>query len=86
MNITRRIVADKLTDYLHAKIGQAELVDWAERAMMESDFDEADADLLSDIAGRLALAGVAEFGRRWQHYEEFFRRLSYNAKVIVSAD
>jgi hypothetical protein len=65
MRITRQIVADKITDYLHSKLGQAELVDWAERAMME-EFDEADVELLSDIVGRLGVADVAELGHRWQ--------------------
>ena len=83
--IIRQSVADKMTDYLHGKVGQAELVDWAERAMMDADFDQADVDLLSDIVGRLGLADVAEFGLRWQDCEEFLRRLGYRAKVIVSS-
>jgi hypothetical protein len=66
MKITRQIVADKIADYLHGKISQAALVDWAERAMMDADFDEADTELLADIVGRLGLADVAEFGLRWQ--------------------
>jgi len=86
MKITRQTVADKITDYLHGKINQAELVDWAERAMMDADFDKADADLLSEIVGRLGLADVAEFGLRWQDCEEFLRRLGYRAKVIVSSE
>ena len=36
MKITRQIVADKIADYLHGKLSQAELVDWAERAMQIS--------------------------------------------------
>jgi hypothetical protein len=86
MKITRPIVADKITGYLHGKVSQAELVDWAEHAMMDADFDEADSDLLSDIVGRLGLADVAEFGLRWQECEEFLRRLGYRAKVIVSTE
>ncbi len=82
--ITRQIVADKIADYLHGKASQAELVDWAERAVMDADFDEADTELLADIVGRLGLADVAEFGLRWQDSEEFLRRLGYRAKVIVS--
>lgn len=84
MKITRRITADKIADYLHGKVSQAELVDWAERAMMEADFEEADAEILSDVTGRLGLADVAEFGLRWQDCEDFLRRLGYRAKVIVS--
>jgi hypothetical protein len=86
VKITRRIVADKIADYLHDKLSQAELVDWAERAMMDADFDQADIDLLTDIVGRLGLADVAEFGLRWQDCEEFLRRLGYRAKVIVSSE
>ena len=86
MKISRQIVADKITEYLHGKLSQAELVDWAEHAIMEADFDEVDVDLLTDIVGRLGLADVAEFGLRWQDCEEFLRRLGYRAKVIVSAD
>ena len=86
MKITRKLVADKIADYLHGKLSQAELVDWAEQAMMDVDFDEADTDLLTEIIGRLGLADVAEFGLRWQDCEEFLRRLGYRAKVIVSTE
>ena len=84
MKITRQIAADKIADYLHGKVTQAELVDWAERAMMDAEFDEADIEVLSDIIGRLGLADVAEFGLRWQDCEEFLRRLGYRATVTVS--
>ncbi len=98
MKITRRITADKIADYLHGKVSQAELVDWAERAMMEADFEEADMEVLSDVIGRLGLADVVAvtqprvgearpgfpFGLRWQDCEDFLRRLGYRAKVIVS--
>ena len=39
MKITRETTANKLSDYLHGKITQAELVDWAERTMMDADFE-----------------------------------------------
>ena len=86
MKITRQIVADKIAEYLHGKLSQGKLVDWAEHAMMDADFDESDIDLLSDIVGRLGLADVAEFGLRWQDCEEFLRRLGYRAKVFVSTE
>jgi hypothetical protein len=82
MEITRQIVAD----YLHGKLSQADLVDWAERAMMDADFAEADTEVLTDIVSRLGLADVAEFGLRWQDCEEFLCRLGYRAKVIVSSE
>jgi hypothetical protein len=84
MKITRQIAADKTADYLHGKLSPTELVDWAERAMMDAELVEADAEILSDIIGRLGLADVAEFGLRWQDCEEFLRRLGYRATVTVS--
>ena len=86
MKITRQITADKIADYLHGKVSQAELVDWAERAMMEADFEDADVEVLSDIIGRLGLADVAEFGLRWQDCEAFLRGLGYRATVTVSGE
>lgn len=84
MKISREHVAHKLADYLRGGIDQAGLVEWAEHAMMEAEFDRADNDLLSEIVGRLGLADVAEFGLRWQDCEEFLRRLGYRATVTVS--
>ena len=84
MKITRQIVVDQMADYLNGKVSQAELVDWAECAMMDADFDQGDTEILSDIVGRLSSADVAEFGLRWQGCEEFLRRLGYRATVKVS--
>ncbi len=84
MKITRQTTADRIADYLHGTVSQPALVDWAERAMMEANFEEADVEVLSDIIGRLGLADVAEFGLRWQDCEEFLRRLGYRATVTVS--
>jgi len=75
MKVTRQTVADKMADYLNGKVRQAELVDWAECAMMDADFDEADTEILSEIVGRLSSADVAEFGLRWKGCEEFLSRL-----------
>jgi hypothetical protein len=68
MKVTRQLAAEKIADYLHGKVSQAELVDWSERAMMDAEFDDADTEILSEIIGRLGLADVAEFGLRWQAF------------------
>ncbi len=83
MKITRQIVADKIADYLHGKVSQAELVDWAERALMDADFDEADTEVLTDIVGRLGLADVAEFGLRWQARNAFAMKSSSAFRIVT---
>jgi hypothetical protein len=75
MKVTRKTVADKLAVYLHGSLSQSELVNWAENTMMETNFEERDANLLADIVGRLGLADVAEFGLRWEDCENFCANL-----------
>ena len=85
MKITRQTVAEKLTAYLQGRVSQSQLVDWAERAVMDAEFEERDTVLLTDIVGRLGLADVAEFGLRWEDCENFLRKLGYRARVEVAA-
>ena len=54
---------------------RAGLFDWAERAMMEEDFDERDLGTIRDITSRLGLADVREFGLTWEDCEVFLSRL-----------
>ena len=54
--ITREILARKLSDYLQHRITLPELVDWAERAMMEDEFDARDLETIRDITSRIGLA------------------------------
>jgi hypothetical protein len=81
--ITRDTLALRLRDYLQHRITRAALVDWAEHAMMEDEFDDRDFDTLRDITSRLGLADVREFGLTWEDCEGYLSRLGYQAKVEV---
>jgi hypothetical protein len=82
--ITRHDVAAKLTDYLRHRLTLEEVVEWAEQAMMEGEFDESDFETLRDIMSRLGLADVREFGLTWEDCEVFLARLGYQMRVEVS--
>jgi hypothetical protein len=84
MKISRRVAAQKLIDYLQHKIAAAELVDWAESAMMEGEFDEEHFDLLRDVISRVGLADVRVFGLTWEDCEDFLARLGYKVNVTVA--
>ena len=84
MKITRRTAAEKLIDYLQHKIAVAELVDWAESAMMEGEFEEEHFDVLRDVISRLGLADVRAFGLTWEDCEDFLARLGYKVNVTVA--
>ena len=47
--ITKQTVADKIAAYLHREISLAQLVDWAEDAMMDGEFADSDIDVLKSV-------------------------------------
>ena len=85
MQLTKRTVADKIAAYLRHTISLAELVDWAERALMEADFPENDAVTLSRVLARLGVADVRAFGLSWKDCEQLLGSLGYTARVEVVA-
>ena len=82
--ITNHTVAEKLSEYLSHRLTLAALVDWAEQAMMEEEFEEAQLEMLRDIVSRIGLADVRAFGLTWEDCEAFLSRLGYQAHVEVS--
>ncbi len=86
MLITKKIVADKIAAYLHHDITHAQLVDWAERAMMADEFEENGLPAIRSAISRLGVADVRAFGLTWEDCEELLSQLGFPARVsIISA-
>lgn len=85
MTISRQTVADKIAAYLHHEITLAELVAWAEGAMMEGELAKAEMPLLSEVIARLGVADSHGFGLTWEDCEQLLRQLGYRARVEVLA-
>ena len=81
--ITRQTIAEKIAANLQGRLPLNDLVDWAENALMESEFDEEEAGILSQIVGRLGVADVRTFGLTWEDCEHLLRQLGYAARVEV---
>ncbi len=81
--ITRHDVAKKLNDYLHHRMSLEQIVMWAESAMMDSDFDHSDFEVIRDIVARIGLADVRAFGLTWEDCEAFLTRLGYKVRLDV---
>jgi len=81
--ISRSTVANKLAAYLHHEIPLAELVDWAESAMMDGEFDERDSAVLRDVVARLGLADVRTFGLTWEDCEKMLGKLGYALRIEI---
>jgi cobyrinic acid a,c-diamide synthase len=83
MLITRQIVAEKLAAYLQQEITLAQLVDWAEHAMMEGEFDEGRMEALRTVVSRLGVADVRAFGLAWEDCQKLLEQLGYSARVEI---
>jgi len=85
MPITKQTVADKIAAYLRHDISLADLVSWAEGAMMEGGFAEQDATVIADVVSRLGVADVRAFGLAWENCEQLLQQLGYAARVDIVA-
>ena len=85
MTITKKTVADKIAAYLHHEITLAQLVDWSENVLMESELAEQDAATISSVVARLGVADVRTFGLAWEDCEELLHLLGFSPRVEVVA-
>jgi len=85
MTITKQTVAETIAAYLRREVSVDQLVDWAEQAMMEGEFEEADAQTISIVVGRLGVADVRAFGLAWEDCVELLAQLGYLPRVQVVA-
>ena len=86
MTITKQTVADRIAAYLRHEITQAQLVDWAENALMEGEFAEEDAATISAVVARIGVADVRAFGLTWSDCEDLLKQLGFHARIeIVTA-
>ena len=81
--ITRQQVAAKLTDYLKHRISIGQLVDWAERAMMDDDLDPTDIELLRNTISRIGVSDVRAFGLSWDECEGLLSGLGYQVQLEI---
>ena len=84
MIITKQTVADKIAAYLHHDITQAQLVDWAENALMDGEFAEDDATTIATVVSRLGVADVRAFGLTWADCEQLLGQLGFSARVEIT--
>jgi hypothetical protein len=85
MLVTKQSAAQKLTAYLHHELSLAQLVDWAETALLDAEFAEQDVEALRFVVSRLGVADVRAFGLTWEDCESLLVRLGYRARVEVFA-
>ncbi|OGL41451.1 MAG: hypothetical protein A3C43_06985 [Candidatus Schekmanbacteria bacterium RIFCSPHIGHO2_02_FULL_38_11] len=81
MFITRDIVGEKILQYINRKISLAELVNWAETAVCEGEFEEKQLETIRDILGHIGLSDVKEFGLTWDDCYEYLEKLGFHVNI-----
>ena len=85
MIVTKQAVAERIAGHLQHRVSLPQLVDWAENAMMDGEFDEIDAATISSVVARLGVADVRAFGLTWTDCEELLAKLGFSARVEIIA-
>ena len=78
--ITFEVLADKIRTYLQHQSSLAELVEWAENAMMDGEFEETNDYAIRDITGRLGVADVQAFSLGKEDFEQFLSQLEHTVR------
>ena len=85
MTITKEAVAQQIAAYLHHEIALPQLVDWAENALLDGEFEERSASMLASVVARLGVADVRAFGLAWEDCEQLLKQLGFSARVAIVA-
>jgi hypothetical protein len=85
MQLTKDLVASKISEYLRHEIPMSSLVDWAESAMMEAEFEDGSFEIIREVVARLGVADVRTFGLTWDDCEEMLNRLGYSVHLEIVA-
>lgn len=85
MIVTKQVVAEQIAAHLKHRVTLPQLVDWAEKAMMDGEFDEKDAAAIAAVVSRLGVADVRAFGLAWADCEELLAKLGFSARVEIVA-
>ena len=85
MIVTKQAVADQIAAFLQHRITLPQLVDWAENAMLDGEFDDRDANTIAAVVSRIGVADVRAFGLTWSDCEELLAKLGFSARVDIVA-
>ena len=85
MIVTKQAVAEQIAAHLQHRVTLPQLVEWAENAIMDDEFDEQDAATIAAVVARLGVADVRAFGLTWTDCEELLAKLGFSARIEIVA-
>ena len=85
MKITKEEVVNKLLSYLNRSVNLEELVDWAESAICEAEYDERDFELIREATKLVLFWNPDRYGLSWDDCYNYLSQLGYQVKVTIFA-
>jgi len=79
--ITKKTIAAKLLAYLQHRTTLAEVVAWAEQALLDADYKDDSSNTIRNILAQLGMADVKTFGLEWRDCESIMERLGFKLEV-----
>ena len=79
--ITKKTIAAKLLAYLQHRTSLAEVVAWAEQALLDADYKDDSAHTIRNILAQLGMADIKAFGLEWKDCESIMERLGFKLEV-----
>lgn len=82
--ITRQMIADYINNYLTHKITKKEIIDWAEKAIMDKEYEESYFNQISNALRKIGVSDVNNFDLVWEDYVDILKSLDYKITVDIS--
>ncbi len=83
MKIKNRYLANKILDFLNKKIDVDELVNWAENAMIEGDYQDKYFEEISNGLAKIGVINVKGFELSIADYLNILVKLDYIPKFYI---
>jgi len=86
--ITQEMIVQKILDHLNGQVSEAELIHWAEDALIdltESDIDVPNEQTILDILGYVGAGDAPGFPLTWEILSGFLDSLGTKVRVIAEA-
>ena len=80
MNVSKKMVADQLANYLNHKVAKEELIEWCEGLMQDATFE---SNVVQEIVARIGLMDAKNFEVSYEDLSDMLKRLGYQLKVEV---
>lgn len=84
MIVTREILANNILFYLKHEMTLAQLVDWAEKSIMDADYEEKYFEVIDSIIVSIGAADAQGFEHSYSDYELYLKKLGYNLQLSLA--